>query len=249
VRRPGALLPLLALCALLSACREPAAPAAPNREERFGRGFIEGRVRLSGTPPALAPLPTQAEVAATCGDTVPDRSLVLGEEGALADVVVSLADGAGLPEPEAAPPPAALDQRGCLFQPPVLAARVGSLLEVRNSDPFAHQAQALASSTSPVLHVSLPLTGSSVRKPLPSAPAILQLRCLLHPWMKAVVRTFDHSYFTTTQVTGHFRLQVPEGTHSLIFWHPRLPGVTRSVTVQAGETVRLEQVWRAEELR
>jgi Carboxypeptidase regulatory-like domain len=73
--------------------------------------------------------------------------------------------------------------------------------------------------------------------------------CSLHPWMRAVIRTFEHPWFTTTDAQGHFRLEVPAGTHSVLFWHPRLPGVTRSVTVKAGQTVRLEHTWAAEDLR
>lgn len=203
---------------------------------------------MSGTPPTPTLFETTPTVAAACGDKVPDRSLSVGEGGALAHVVVSLADGAALPAEGITPPPAVLDQRKCSYEPPALAARAGTTLEVRNSDPVMHNVRAVAGAQS-VFNVAMPLEGMSLKKPLPAAPGTVQVKCDVHPWMRAVVRTFDHPYFTTTDTQGRFRLEVPEGTHTLVLWHERLPEASRPITVKAGETVRLEQEWRVGELR
>lgn len=244
MRRP-VFLPLLlsALLPLTPACQESARPSPSTP------GVIEGQVHLSGSPPALAPLPTSPSVASACGASVPDLSLQVGPEGALAHVVVALADGTVGPTPDSGAPSAVLDQTRCSFHPPVLAARAGGVLEVRNSDDLLHNVNALAGSHRSVLNMALPLKGSRVRRPLPTAPGVLQVRCDLHPWMSAVIRTFEHPWFTTTNDSGYFRLEVPPGTHSLVFWHPRLPGVTRSVSVRSGQTVRLEHSWGLEEVR
>ena len=212
-------------------------------------GFIEGHIRLSGPLTDVPSLPTSPSVASVCGASVPDRSLVVGPEGALAYVVVALADGSVGSPPASDAPPAVLAQSRCSFQPPVLATRVGGVLEVRNSDDLLHNVNALAGSHRSVLNVALPIPGSRVRRPLPTAPGVLQVRCDLHPWMSAVIRTFEHPWFTTTNDSGHFRLEVPPGTHSLVLWHPRLPGVTRSVSVRSGQTVRLEHTWSLEAVR
>jgi plastocyanin len=180
---------------------------------------------------------------------MPDRSLVVDPHGALSYVVVALADGTVGPEPDPDASPALLDQRRCAFEPPVLAARAGTSLEVRNQDALLHNVNVLAGSQQPILNVALPLEGSRVRRPLPTAPGILQVRCDLHPWMSAAVRTFEHPWFTTTDASGHFRLEVPAGTHSVILWHPRLPGVSRTVSVRAGQTVRLDYTWAVGEVR
>lgn len=203
---------------------------------------------MSGTPPAPALFDTTPAVAAACGDKVPDRSLTVGEGGALAHVVVSLANGAALPAEGISPPPAVLDQKECSYEPPALAARAGTTLEVRNSDPVMHNVRAVAGAQS-VFNVAMPLEGMSLRKPLPAAPGTVQMKCDVHPWMRAVVLTFDHPYFTTTDAQGRFRLELPEGTHTLVLWHERLPEATHSVTVKAGETARLEQGWSVGELR
>jgi plastocyanin len=225
------------------AATPPRAKAAP-----VGRGFIEGVARLVGTPPTPALLDTSPTVTSVCGEKVPDRSLTVGEGGALAHVVVSLAEGAALPAEGVTAPAGVLDQKKCSYEPPALAARAGTALEVRNSDPVMHNVRAVAGAQS-VFNVAMPLEGMSLRKPLPAAPGTLQVKCDVHPWMRAVVRTFDHPYFTTTDAQGRFRLEVPEGTHTVQLWHDRLPEASRPVTVKAGETVRLEQSWEVGALR
>jgi plastocyanin len=259
VRRASPSLPALALLlSLAPGCQEPAwTPPSSSLAASLGSrpapgrpGVIEGRLSLSGPPPVLPPLPTSPSVAAVCGSSVPDRSLVVGPEGALGYVVVALADGTEAPAPaDPEVPSASLDQTRCSFEPPVSAARAGTALEVRNSDALLHNVDALAGSQRSILNVALPIQGSRVRRPLPGAPGVLQVRCDLHPWMKAAVRTFEHPWFTTTDASGHFRLEVPPGTHSVILWHPRLPGITRTLSVRAGETVRFDYAWAAREVR
>lgn len=249
----------LVLLALAPACRPSSesnpsqpvstptpAPAKPTASP-VGRGIIEGVVRLTGTPPPPLRYETTPSAAPTCGVDVPDRSLTVGEGGALAQVIVSLADGASLPADGVTAPPAVLDQRKCSYEPAELAARAGTPLEVRNSDPVIHNVRAVAGAQS-IFNVAMPLEGMSIRKPLPAAPGTVQVRCDVHPWMHAVVRTFDHPYFTTTDAQGHFRLEVPAGTHTVVLWHQRLPEASKPVTVKAGETVRLEQDWASGEL-
>ncbi|ADO74143.1 conserved uncharacterized protein [Stigmatella aurantiaca DW4/3-1] len=224
-------------------------PATPeSAAPPSGQGVITGQVRLEGTPPAPEMKETTPAVAAVCGDAVPDRSLTVGDAGALAFVVVALVEGATLPAEGVVSPPPMLDQKKCAYEPPVLAARAGATLEVRNSDPVMHNVRAVADAK-PLFNVAMPLEGTSLRRPLPTAPGTLQVKCDVHPWMRAVVRTFDHPYFTTTDANGRFRLDVPEGTHTLLFWHPRLPEATRSLTVQVGQTQQVEQIWPVSALR
>ncbi|WP_375761192.1 carboxypeptidase regulatory-like domain-containing protein [Corallococcus exercitus] len=254
--------PLLAPALLLAAaaCREsppPPAPAAtpppaavaPRPTGPVKWGEIEGRVLLTGTPPQAPSAPTSATVASVCGDQAEDRSLVVGGEGALAHAVVSLQEGAGLPEPETPAPPPVLDQKQCHYEPPALAAKAGGELLLRNSDPLVHNVRAQAGTNRSVFNVAMPLEGMTLRRPLPAEPGTVQVRCDVHPWMRAVVRTFNHPYFTTTAPDGRFRMRVPEGAHTLVFWHDRLPETSRTVTVRAGETVQVDQTWGVEALR
>jgi plastocyanin len=184
-----------------------------------------------------------------CGEQAEDRSLVVGAEGALAHVVVSLKDGAALPAPRAPSSEPVLDQKRCIYDPPVMAARAGATLVLRNSDPLVHNVRAASGSNRSFFNVAMPLEGMTVRRQLPTTPGDVPIRCDVHPWMRSLVRTFDHGYFATTGPDGRFRLEVPEGTHTVHLWHERLPPVVRTVNVKAGESVQVEQTWDVDSLR
>lgn len=203
---------------------------------------------MTGAVPTRPPLATSPSVARQCGETVPDRSLVVAPDGALAFAVVSVADGASLPAPQADTPAAVVDQRRCSYEPPVVAARAGSTLEILNSDPLIHNVRAMA--RSPLFNVAMPLEGMKLKKPLPAEPGLVALRCDVHPWMHASVKTFDHPFFAVTDAQGHYAIQgLPPGKHELVFWHERLPERRLTVEVSPGKTARQDAEWTASDIR
>ncbi len=228
---------LLAVLAvpLLAACREPA-PAAP------AWGTVEGVLGVEGAVPARPALPTSGAALQVCGPSVPDRALEVGEGGALAHAVVAVQKGAQLPAAPVAATPPVLDQRQCLYTPAVLAARAGQPLTVLNSDPLVHTVRA-GTASEKVFSLAMPVQGMRQERVLPAQPGVLPVRCDIHPWMRAVVRTFDHGHFTTTDAGGRFQLKLPAGEHTLVLWHPLLPERTERVQVRAGQTVRLAHRW------
>ncbi len=214
-----------------------------------GWGTLEGRIRFKGTPPPPARLPTTGTVVSVCGEQTEERSLVVGAEGALAHVVLSLNEGARLPTPRQPLPEPVLDQKRCVYDPPVMAAKAGGVLVLRNSDPLVHNVRAASGANRSFFNVAMPLEGMTVRRQLPAEPGAVPIRCDVHPWMRSLVRTFDHGYFATSGADGRFRLEVPEGAHTVSFWHERLPELARTVNMKAGETVQLELEWDAAQLK
>ncbi len=249
---------ILVLCALAPACKESAPPppatttapaAAPAPAAHTKWGVIEGRVRLTGTPPAPARQPTTGTVVSVCGEETEERSLVVDAEGGVAHAVVSLKDGSALPASANPAPEPVLDQKQCVYDPPVLAARAGSTLVIRNSDPLVHNVRAASGTNRAFFNVAMPLEGMTVRRQLPAEPGEVPIHCDIHPWMRARVRTFDHGYFATSAADGRFRLEVPEGTHTVVIWHERLPAQSHTVTVRTGETVQVDSSWAATDLK
>ncbi len=249
---------IFVLCALAPACKEPASPppaattapaAAPSSAANAKWGVIEGRVRLVGTPPKPARQPTIGTVVSVCGEEAEDRSLVVGGEGALAHAVVFLKEGKALPAPIKPAPEPVLDQKQCVYEPPVLAAQSGSTLAIRNSDPLVHNVRAASGANRAFFNVAMPLEGMTVRRQLPAEPGEVPIHCDIHPWMRARVRTFDHGYFATSGADGRFHLEVPEGTHTLVLWHERLPEQSLTVTVRAGETLQVAPEWPVADLK
>jgi len=71
-----------------------------------------------------------------------------------------------------------------------------------------------------------------------------EVRCDLHPWMRAWVLIVDQPYATVTSADGTFRLNdLPRGEHELQVWHERVgylhasPHSTSiSVKIEDGQT-------------
>jgi hypothetical protein len=219
----------------------------PSRTQTFVS--ISGHARLKGTTPVPRSVRPSPELRRTCGEVIPDETLRTNQDGAIADVVVYLEDGRMLSKEGGSTDlrQAAIDQRKCLFQPPVTVAIAGGLLEILNSDPLLHNVRADLDSQS-VFNFAMPIEGMRSRRQLPLQPAILRLHCDVHPWMKALIRTFDHSYFALSDETGAYRLgKVPSGQHKLVFWHSRLP--QRSVDLELSDRSTVQDVlWSATEV-
>jgi plastocyanin len=193
---------------------------------------LEGHVGWLGLPPAVAALPTNASVQSVCGASVADATLRVDGQGDVAEVVVWVEAPA-----EATPvglPAVVLDQRLCADQPSVLAARAGQTLRLQNSDPLTHTVHATRAGQT-IFNVAMPLQHAELTRTLPLAPGLVDIRCDVHPWMRAVVRTFDHPHFTTTDASGRYRLSgLGPGDVHLHAWHPRLGEASR--LVRLGET-------------
>jgi hypothetical protein len=238
-------LPPLLVFVTFFACEQPRTSSGGKAENERAPlvvvppGSVEGLVRLVGPAPQYPPFTLSPTVERECGKQLPDLSLVVGAAGALEGVVVSI-DAKPAP---GGPEQVVVDQRKCAFVPVVSAARAGGQVVIRNSDPLIHNVRADLGERQ-LFNIGMPLEGMTSKKPLPPAPSIVDLRCDIHTWMHAWVKTFDHPYFTVSAADGRFRLQqVPAGKQRLVFWHPRLGERTLDVEVSSGKTVTQDLAW------
>lgn len=241
-------LPPLLVFVTLFACEQPRPSSAAKADSvrapvtaapEVAPGSVEGVVRWVGPAPHDPPFKLSPTVERECGKELPDRSLALGDAGALEGVVVSIdaRPAAGGAEQ------VVVDQRKCAFVPLVSAARAGGQVVIRNSDPLIHNVRADQGDRQ-LFNIGMPLEGMSAKKPLPPAPSIVDLRCDIHTWMHAWVKTFDHPYFTVSGADGHFRIpQVPAGRQRLTFWHPRLGERVLDIEVPSGKAVTQDLEW------
>jgi hypothetical protein len=200
-------------------------------------GSVSGRVRLSGEVPSLPPQPVfkHQEV---CGSSMPDERLLVGKDGSVQNAVVHLVGiEAGKPIPRDVT--AKLDNLKCAFVPHVSSATVGQMLEIRNSDPFLHDAHAQLGSRT-LFNVAIP-KGRVVRKPLAYA-GVVHLNCnVRHTWMHAYLFVAEHPYHAVTDAAGRFKIEaVPPGKYTLAVWHEMLGSSERATTVRVGSTTSLE---------
>lgn len=245
-------LALPALLGALLACGRPARtvgdggrPSPESAEKRVEQppvppgappGSVEGRIRWLGRRPVPSPLATNPSVQSVCGPSVTDNAFQIDGQGGVVDVVVWV-DAPAVPLPlGGSGHEVVLDQRLCLYRPPVLAARAGDTLRLRNSDPLTHTVHAVSRGHT-VFDVAMPLQHAELSRQLPAEPGVVDIRCDVHPWMRAVVRTFDHPHFTASGADGRFRLVgLAPGEVDVHAWHPRLGEASRRVRVDEGAT-------------
>src|SRR5881397_2970675 len=139
------LLALALTCCLVASISSPRRSTAAAPQAGASTGSIKGRARLSGKTPGntiirmgLDPKCTQINQ----GKRLLQETVVTSADGGLANVFVRL-QGSFPPAPVPAEP-VIIDQRGCVYHPRVIGARVGQTLEVRNSDALHHNVHSLS---------------------------------------------------------------------------------------------------------
>jgi len=199
-------------------------------------GEITGKVTLKGTPPAAVDLPLDAN----CGKLVTGakpktKFYVVGADGALADVVVSIQGITGK-STGAAAEPAVLDQHACEYAPYVSAVQTSQKITVKNSDPVLHNIHPTptAQGNKEENKAQLP-KGPNLTFMFPTAEKFLRFKCDVHPWMFAYVSVFDHPYFAVTGGDGSFKIaNVPPGKYTLEAAHRKGGTVTQEIEVKDG---------------
>lgn len=196
-------------------------------------GTLEGRVTYTG------PAPPPIAVAESGGE---QKVLHLDRQGGLGFAVVALPDmrpAAGTPSGEAA-----VDQRGFVFVPQVLAVRAGQLVRFTNSDPANHNVR--SRDPNPANTFNLATADSRAvethRFAVTTMDRPVVLSCDIHPWMAAWVYASDHDAFAVTGADGTYRIDgLPHGRHRVSVRQPagRLAREL-SAEILAGRTTRLD---------
>ncbi len=231
----------LAKTAASGAAAGPVAEVAKND----GWADLKGVFRVEGQPPAQmqVDITKDREVCQPGGKTVFDESIVLGSDNGLANVLIFVsskvaddweheqykADAEKLLEADLA-----FDQKNCVFKPHVYAMRSKQKLKILNSDPIGHNTnisefgfnETIGASDSTIF-----APGSETRSPF-------QVRCSIHPWMKAWMITRGNPYFAVTAADGSFTIpKVPAGVElEFRVWHERskLGAITINGTSESG---------------
>jgi plastocyanin len=197
---------------------------------------IIGTVTLNGTPPPEVPY-TPLMNDPTCGamyTTTPTTHFyVVGPNHELADVIVSLKGVTGK-STGASQPPVVLDQKGCLYQPQILAMQTGQKLMVKTSDSCIHNVHCVpAVSGNPESNqVQMP-GGPDLTYVFPKPELFMKFKCDVHPWMFAWVSVFDSPYYSLSGKEGKFVIKnVPPGKYTVEADHRKLGALTRDVEVK-----------------
>jgi plastocyanin len=186
-------------------------------------GQIAGKVMLKGDPPEMPQIKAMSAVAQCVDlhkDPLYEDNIVVSDKNEIANVVVFIQPAAGqtLKGPQKQTP-AVIDQKGCMYTPHVLAVQIGEPISVKNSDPFLHNVHALCIDNTAFNFAEVNVQEKKI-EPF-TVVETFQIKCDVHPWMKAWVRVFDHPYFATTDESGKFSIDtkgLPDGTYTLVAW-------------------------------
>lgn len=166
-----------------------------------------------------------------CGSgSVADGSVLVGEAGGLAGVVVSLE---GVSAGKALPAGGAVEVviQQCRMTPRVSTLTLGGKLTLRNADGLLHRPRASIGPV-PIFQWAMPLPQRLPTKIRHTGR--MEVRCAVHGWARAWVSVFPHPYHTVTDGAGAYRIHnVPPGAYTLTFWHERLGEEQRGIVVDS----------------
>jgi len=210
-----------------------------------GSASVKGTVSFTGPAPAaklinMAADPTCAKQHA---NAVLTQDVVTDKKGDLENVIVFVSDGLGDRTFDPPAQPVVIEQKGCLYEPHVLAMQANQPLEVVNDDPVMHNIHPMPNNNREWNKAEVP--GSKIDESFPRPEIAIPVKCNLHPWMRGYIAVFKHPYFVVKGKDGSFDLSnLPPGSYTLTAWHEKLGTMTQKITVGANETKNIDFVFK-----
>lgn len=198
-------------------------------------GSISGTVKFKGTAPAPKKLDVSKDKE-VCGKSPKvDQSLVVNN-GNLANAVVTITDIKTGKKIDAKK--VTLDQKGCEYQPHVLAFPVGTTVEILNPDGILHNVHSYSKANSP-FNMAQPKFKKTLDVKI-DKPEAIEVKCDVHGWMQGWLVATESPYVAVTDNSGNFKLtDVPPGSYTVEVWHEKLGKNTQKVSVKAKEDAKV----------
>ena len=223
----------------------PAAAASPIDMATVGE--VSGKVTLDGPPPTFKPINMSAEPYCTKAHATPvyPQEVVTGEGGALANVIVYVKEGLGDRTFDVPKEPVVLDQKGCMYDPHIIALMAGQQFQVVNSDQTTHNIHPMPKDNRE-WNKSQPPGATPIDDTFARAEVTIPVKCNVHPWMKSYIAVFKHPYFGVSGKSGSFDLKnLPPGTYTIEAWHEKYGTVDQQVTVGPKESKTITFTFKA----
>ena len=205
------------------------------RAEREALGTFRGSVSIDGVRSKLPPLDLTGRQFTMGLREVPDESLLIGEKGGIANVIVYLPKAP--PNWTPTPPPTEPLLIECIngrFSPRASILRVGQKLKLKNS-----MIVNVNFHSHPLRGIPFNMLGppnaefeADLRSPQSEN---LPYRVLndIHPWMQSWIMALDHPFVALTNAEGRFEVAgLPPGNYEFRLWHERGGYLERKLPVR-----------------
>ena len=198
-------------------------------------GSISGTVKFKGTAPAPKKLDVGKDKEVCAKTPKTDPSLIV-EGGNLVNAVVTITDIKKGKKIELKK--VQLDQKGCEYNPHVLAFPAGSTVTILNDDGILHNVHSY-SKVNTAFNMAQPKFKKTLDVKI-EKPEAVEVKCDVHGWMHGWLVATETPYFAVTDKSGSFKLDnVPAGSYTVEVWHEKLGKSTQKVTVKAKEDAKV----------
>jgi hypothetical protein len=205
---------------------------------------IFGIVTLSGFAPAMQRIDMSDEPNCMNKTPVFQQTIVTGANGALANAVVYVKSGLENYRFDSPSNRVVLDQKGCMYEPHIIALMVNQPLQINNDDMTIHNVHPI-SKINDSWNRSQPPGAESLVQSFPRAELAIPIVCNVHPWMRSYTFVFAHPYYTVTSKSGMFDLKgLPPGRYTIEAWHEKYGTQDQIVTVGPKESKNISLVFK-----
>jgi hypothetical protein len=219
--------------------------AAAQAPASSSSAVVKGVARFEGAPPKPAHIDMSADP--QCAKMHPTgaaaQEIVTDGKGGLENVIVFVS--AGLEGRTFDPPqePVQMVQKGCMYQPHVLAMRANQKLDVVNADPTTHNIHPNPSNNREWNKSQPP--GGPLEETFAREEIAIPVKCNVHPWMRSYIAIFKHPYYAVSGEDGSFELKnLAAGSYTIEAWHEKLGTIFQKITIGESETKTVEFVFK-----
>lgn len=207
--------------------------AAPAAVDDANAATVTGKVAFTGEKPAMKNISMDATPACAKAHPTPQKSqeVVVNDNGTLRNTFVWVK--AGLPDKPWTPPTGTvkLEQKGCIYDPHVIAVMTNQDIEIINDDPTNHNIHPTPKDNRE-WNESQPPKGEPKMKNFARQEIMIPVKCNVHPWMRAYISVVSHPFFAVTGDDGSFTIKgLPPGTYTIEAIHEKYGAKEMQITV------------------